>query len=62
MAWCVQHSDGWCATATGKASRDSAVSVKTLCRHYVFLPWGSKRRKPTCPKCLAALEVMESKA
>ncbi len=53
--WCVQHRDGWCATADGAAPADDATSVKTACGYFVTLPFGSKRRKPDCQDCLRDL-------
>lgn len=59
--WCVRHRDGWCATATGKKARDSALSVKTKCGNSVILHWGSQERQPNCPECLSELSKRRRK-
>jgi hypothetical protein len=48
--WCVRHQNGWCAC---KADRDpgESVSVETACNHFVTLPYGVEKRRPTCPEC-----------
>lgn len=49
---CVRHRDGWCATYYKKVERaEGAFSVRTVCNHYVMLPWGVERRDPTCEEC-----------
>ena len=58
--WCVAWRDPskhiqWCATATGKTSDPSAMSVRTRCDHYVILPAGLEKRAPTCRACLKEL-------
>ena len=51
--WCVEHRDGWCAMMQQHGPRDiNAMSVETCCKHWVTLPFGRERRKPTCPDCL----------
>lgn len=48
---CVKHRDGWCATRLRQVRyRDS---IKTLCNHYVTMPYGVELREPTCALCLA---------
>lgn len=54
--WCVQHREGWCATATGKQHREDATNVRTRCLQYVVLPMGSERRVPTCVECIEAMK------
>jgi hypothetical protein len=54
--------EGWCAIAKQPARLTErereriggAVSVYTRCRHFVVLPLGLERRRPTCKECLAA--------
>ena len=38
MLWSVRHRDGWCA-AEYKRDPSSRDRVRTLCRHWVMLPW-----------------------
>lgn len=57
--WCVQHRGGWCQMwAQSKRGvdqhRTEAFRVPTLCRHYVIMPIGFERRRPTCKECLEA--------
>lgn len=51
---CVQHRDGWCACAG--ISLQYRDQVKTLCNHYIILPWAFDRRIPDCPECLKILK------
>lgn len=53
---CVKHRTGWCATRRHNLPMDTVDNQSTLCRHYVTLPWGFERRRPTCPDCLKVLE------
>ena len=58
--YCVRHRDGWCTTSKKtSAYRDN---VKTLCDHYVIMPFGFERRQPDCPECLAKLAEMRRRA
>lgn len=50
--WCVRHETGWCATGRKTKPPEDALQVKTICRHWIILPWGIDWRKPTCPDCL----------
>lgn len=51
--WCVQHNEGWCVMRCQHGQRDdSAMHAETYCKHFVTLPFGYERRKPTCPDCL----------
>ena len=45
----VRHRDGWCAT--WKKTTRYADNIKTVCNHYVTLPWGIERKWPTCAEC-----------
>ena len=54
---CIKHQDGWCAAAPG-ADVD-AMSVETVCGHFVTLPIGVERRRPDCPECRAILQRQE---
>lgn len=50
--WCVEHKDGWCATAyQPKSEPRYRDRVKTKCNHWVILPWGFAKRVPTCMEC-----------
>ena len=51
--WCARHREGWCATASGRTFRDTAINVATRCGHFVVLPGGCERRVPTCKDCRA---------
>ena len=53
--WCIRHREGWCATATGKPSKDGSDNVATVCQHFVIMPGGCKVCKPDCPECLRIL-------
>lgn len=55
--WCVQHRDGWCATANGGRARPdhSATSDETACGFFITLRWGQEKRMPDCATCLRAL-------
>lgn len=53
--WCVQHKDGWCLTLMGIKFPESTWNVETKCGHFVVLPIGCEKRKPTCAECLAAV-------
>jgi hypothetical protein len=53
--WCVQHREGWCACYTNQRPSEGQDNVPTLCAHYVWGPFGFKRRRPTCPACLELL-------
>jgi len=57
---CVKHRDGWCVCAgTSIIYRDE---VKTLCNHYIILPWGLEFRIPDCLECLKILEQKKRRA
>ncbi len=47
---CVKHRNGWCACA-GKTIR-YRDQVKTLCSHYIVLPFRLEFRQPNYQKCL----------
>ena len=52
--WCVRHRDGWCIRKDeSKAARDAEdfTAVETLCDHWITLPGGMERRRPTCEEC-----------
>lgn len=53
--WCVQHSDGWCATENGKAPTEDAWVDLTACNHSVTMRIGSAKRRPTCEECIDML-------
>jgi hypothetical protein len=42
---------GWCATKSGKGFNEATFSVQTKCDYFVILPFGKKKRMPTCPDC-----------
>jgi len=50
---CVRHREGWCATR--KKTTSYADSIKTVCGHYVVLPWQIEPGIPDCPDCLRIL-------
>ena len=51
--WCIRHRGGWCATKIDRSPDELAASVKTACGFVVILPWGTKRRRPTCLACIS---------
>ena len=59
--WSVRHRTGWCATRTGRQHNEEAFSVKTLCGYTIALPWGSEKRVPDCPDCLAFMRPKAGK-
>jgi hypothetical protein len=55
VRWCVQHRDGWCAAKDQSQKPDEGHSViPTECGHYIILPFGVKKMKPTCRECNSA--------
>jgi hypothetical protein len=55
IVWCVQHSEGWCAVKGNEKFEEDDTSVETVCEHFVSLPTGCEKRKPTCPTCRTAI-------
>jgi len=53
VRWCVRHRDGWCACKVNRNPGESAWSVETACNHFVMLPYGVAKRRPTCLECAA---------
>jgi len=53
--WCVEHSNGFCATKNNQKPSNEIDNVHTLCEHVVIMPWGYKYRKPDCVECLERL-------
>jgi hypothetical protein len=41
---------------------ESATNVPTVCGHFVIMPFGIKRRVPTCPECRANQSSQDSTA
>ncbi len=67
IVWCVQSRNSlWCVMMHAQSERtvdrhrEKALSVLTLCRHYVTLPGGFERRQPTCKDCKVALQRKKS--
>jgi hypothetical protein len=60
--WCVRHRGGWCATSRKTPPPDDVANQRTVCRHYVVLPWGIEWRRPTCPDCIAVLTKSKESA
>lgn len=50
--WCVKHRHGWCAVKSNRQLPDSAWSIPTSCGYYIYLPYGTRLRMPTCPECI----------
>jgi len=59
--WCVKHNDGWCACKIDADPGEHAWSVETACNHFIALPYGAAKRKPTCPECLDAMTAVLEK-
>jgi len=56
--WCVQHNDGWCACKENENPGDDVWNEPTLCEHFIALPHGIRKRKPTCPDCLNLIDAL----
>jgi len=54
--WCVQHRDGWCAVKDNTKPYEDDNNIPTECGHFVVLPFGIKKRKPTCSECKGKLK------
>jgi hypothetical protein len=54
--WTVKHREGSCAVKDGQQPEPDAMSVATLCDHFVVLPMGSEFGHPDCKACIAAAE------
>lgn len=54
--WCVKHSDGWCATRSGRQYREGECNIRTKCKLFITCYLGCEKRRPTCPQCLTALK------
>jgi hypothetical protein len=61
VRWCVKHRDGWCACKVNAKPAEDSISVETACDHYVTLPYGFQKRKPTCPDCISANDQVEAR-
>lgn len=57
---CVQHRDGWCVAKNENECLEENDNIETLCHHFIILPWGFKKRNPTCPDCLKILEQIKN--
>lgn len=57
---CVQHRDGWCAVGEDVVEPQCWNTIRTLCNHFITMPFGIKKRRPTCPECLAMLDKQDS--
>lgn len=55
--WCVKHNSGWCAADPNRAWDDARFNVRTKCGHFIVLPLGGQKGRPTCLECLKALEL-----
>ena len=55
--WCVQHSEGWCAVQKNIIPLESANNVPTRCGGFIILPFGFQKQVPTCPDCLAKMNL-----
>lgn len=51
----ARHELRWCATFDNNKFPEDTHSVPTFCGHYVVLPAGMSKTKPTCPDCIEKL-------
>jgi len=56
-AWCLRHSEGWCANRSVNPTPAGQRHTRTLCGGTIAVHLGCEFREPTCEKCRKKLQA-----